>query len=190
VADATTAIRAREITLANTTYNFDKSHSEAVFQVRHLVTRVRGRFSDFEGSLQHDDANPEASSVTFTIKAASIDTNEEQRDTHLKSADFFEVEKYPTIAFKSKRVAKKSAEQFDVVGDLTIKDVTKEISLPVTFLGEAKDPWGNKRLGFESEVMLNRKDFGLSWNAALETGGFLVGDDVKVSLSVQGIAQQ
>ena len=190
MAHATTAIRAREITVAKTTYNFDKSHSEAVFQVRHLVTRVRGRFDDFEGALQYDDANPEGSSVSFTIKTASVDTNEDQRDTHLKSPDFFEVEKYPTIGFKSKRIAKKSAEEFDVVGDLTIRDVTKEITLPVTFLGQAKDPWGNQRLGFESEIMLNRKDYGLTWNAALETGGFLVGDDVKVNLSVQGIAQQ
>jgi polyisoprenoid-binding protein YceI len=158
--------------------------------VRHLVTKVRGRFSDFEGTLNYDEATPENSKVTFSIKAASIDTNEAQRDTHLRSADFFEVEKYPTLTFASKRIVKKGSETFDVIGDLTIHGVTKEVTLPVTHLGAAKDPWGNQRLGFEAELTVNRKDFGLMWNAALETGGFLVGDDVKITLSVQAVAQQ
>ena len=177
-------------TTTTTNYTFDKSHSEIFFQVRHLVTKVRGRFSDFDGALQYDNGSPENSKVSFTIKSASIDTNEPQRDTHLRSADFFEVEKYPTLTFTSKRITKKGADSFDVVGDLTIHGVTKEVTLPVTHLGAAKDPWGNQRLGFEAELTLNRKDFGLMWNAALETGGFLVGDDVKITLSVQAIAQQ
>jgi polyisoprenoid-binding protein YceI len=171
------------------TFAIDKAHSEAVFQVRHLVTRVRGRFSDFEGTIQLHEARPELSSVQFTVQAGSIDTNERDRDTHLRSADFFDVDKHPTLTFRSTRIVKKSDTSFDVAGDLTIRGVTKQITLPVTHLGKAKDPWGNEKIGFEAETTLNRKDFGLTWNAALETGGFLVGDDVKVMLSVQAVAQ-
>jgi polyisoprenoid-binding protein YceI len=171
------------------TYKIDKAHSEVIFQVRHLVTKVRGRFDDFEGTVTIDEDKPDVSSVQFTIQAASIDTNEPQRDTHLRSADFFEVDKYPAITFRSRTVRKKSAESYEVVGDLSIHGVTKEITLPVTHLGRAKDPWGNERIGFEAEIILNRKDYGLMWNAPLELGGFLVGDEVKVSLSVQAVAQ-
>ena len=171
------------------TYKIDKSHSEAIFQVRHLVTRVRGRFSDFEGTIVLDEANPEQSSVEFTIQATSIDTNEPDRDKHLRSDDFFAVEQFKTITFKSRKITKRGGETFDVVGDLTIRGVTKEITLPVTHLGKAKDPWGNDKVGFETEITINRKDFGLKWNAPLETGGFLVGDEVKVSLSIQAAGQ-
>jgi polyisoprenoid-binding protein YceI len=171
------------------TFTIDKAHSEAVFQVRHLVTKVRGRFSDFEGTIQLHEATPELSSVQFTVSAASVDTNEKDRDTHLRSADFFDVEQHPTLTFRSTRILKKSDTSFDVIGDLTIRGVTKPITLPVTHLGKAKDPWGNEKIGFEAETTLNRKDFGLLWNAALETGGFLVGDDVKVTLSIQAVAQ-
>ena len=174
---------------ATRTYKIDKAHSEVVFQIRHLVTKVRGRFDDFVGSIQLNEERPELSSVEFTIKAASIDTNEKDRDTHLRSADFFDVEKFPTITFKSKKIIKKSNESYDVTGDLSIHGVTKEIVLPVTHLGKAKDPWGMERVGFEAEITLNRKDYGLMWNAPLEFGGFLVGDDVKASLSVQAVAQ-
>jgi polyisoprenoid-binding protein YceI len=174
---------------ATRTYKIDKAHSEVVFQIRHLVTRVRGRFDDFEGAIQLDDDRPEVSSVEFTIKAASIDTNEKDRDAHLRSADFFDVERFPTLAFKSKQIIKKSSESYDVIGELSIHGVTKEIALPVTHLGKAKDPWGMERVGFEAEITLNRKDYGLMWNAPLELGGFLVGDDVRVSLSIQAIAQ-
>lgn len=169
-------------------YTIDKSHSEALFQVRHLVTRVRGRFDDFEGTLNFDAGNPGASSVSVTIQATSIDTNEKDRDTHLRSADFFDVEKFPQVTFKSTSITG-SGENYRVVGDLTIHGVTKEVTLPATFLGTAKDPWGNDRVGFESELTINRKDFGLNWNTALEAGGFLVGDDIKISLSVQAIEQ-
>lgn len=167
------------------TFSLDKSHSEVMFQVRHLVTKVRGRFSDFEGTIDFDAAAPERSSVSFSVKTASIDTNEPQRDTHLRSADFFEVEKFPAMTFVSRSIEKAGAESYLVHGDLTIRDVTKAIALPVTFLGAARDPWGNEKLGFEAETALNRKDFGLAWNAVLETGGFLVGDEVKVTLSLQ-----
>jgi len=171
------------------TYRIDKAHSEAIFQVRHLVTKVRGRFTDFEGAIDYNEANPEQSSVNFTVQATSIDTAEPDRDKHLRSADFFEVEKYPTITFSSKRITRRGGDNFDVTGDLTMHGVTKEVVLPVAHMGRAKDPWGGDRLGFEAETSLNRKDFGLNWNAMLEAGGFLVGDDVKVSIEIQAVGQ-
>ena len=171
------------------TYKIDPAHSEVFFQVRHLVTKVRGRFSDFEGTIDYNEASPESSSVNFSIKTASIDTNVGDRDNHLRSADFFSAEEHPTLTFKSKKVTKKGGDGFDVVGDLSMRGTTKEIHLPVTFLGNATDPWGGKRIGFEAETTLNRKDYGLNWNAALETGGFLVGDDVKINLQIQAVAQ-
>jgi len=176
-------------TTGTRTYKIDKSHSEAIFQVRHLVTKVRGRFTDFEGAIEFNEANPEQSSVHFTINTTSIDTAEPDRDKHLRSADFFEVEKFPQITFVSKRIVKRGAETYDVTGDLSIHGVTKEVVLPVAHMGKAKDPWGNDRIGFEAESSLNRKDYGLHWNAALETGGFLVGDEVKISLEIQAVGQ-
>lgn len=167
------------------TYQIDKAHSEAIFQVRHLLSKVRGRFSDFEGTIDFDEANPENSSVNFTVYTKSIDTNEADRDTHLRSADFFSVEQFPTLTFQSKSIVRRAENRFDVTGDLTMRGVTKTVVLPVEYLGKAKDPWGNEKLAFEAEVSLNRKDYGLTWNAALETGGFLVGDDVKVNISIQ-----
>ena len=171
------------------TFKIDKAHSEATFQVRHLITKVRGRFSDFEGAIQFDEANPEKSSVSFTIKTSSIDTSEADRDKHLRSADFFSVDEHPTITFTSTVVRKVSGNQFEVAGTLTIRGTSKEITIPVTYLGKAKDPWGNERAGFEAELTINRKDFGLSWNAPLEAGGFLVGDEVKINLQIQAVAQ-
>jgi polyisoprenoid-binding protein YceI len=170
------------------TYTIDKTHSEVTFQVRHLVTKVRGRFTDFAGAIQFDPAHPDESSVTFSIDTASIDTGTPDRDTHLRSDDFFSVETHPKMTFTSSRVTTKGADQFDVEGTLTIRGTVKTVTLPVTYLGAAKDPWGNARVGFETEITINRKDFGLNWNAVLETGGFLVGDDVKISASLQAIA--
>ena len=167
------------------TYNIDKSHSEVTFQVRHLITKVRGHFEDYAGSIEFDAANPANSKVNVTIQVASIDTKEPQRDGHLKSDDFFSAEKFPTITFVSTSITPKGGEDFEVQGDLTIRDVTKSVVLPVTHLGTAKDPWGNLKLAFEGETTINRKDFGLNWNAALETGGFLVGDEVKIGLQIQ-----
>ena len=170
------------------TFTIDKTHSEVTFQVRHLVTRVRGRFTDFSGTVAFDPAQPDRSSITFTINPASVDTAAPDRDAHLRSEDFFAVEKFPALTFVSSRVTRASEERFDVTGTLTIRGVAKEVTLPVFYLGEAKDPWGNARAGFETELTLNRKEFGLLWNAALETGGFLVGDEVKISVSAQAIA--
>ena len=177
------------VSTSTRTFIIDKAHSEATFQVRHLVTKVRGHFADFAGTIQFNDEALDQSSVSFTIQAASIDTKTNDRDAHLRSEDFFFVDKHPQITFVSSKISKKGDEDYDVRGTLTIRGVAKEISLPVTFLGHAKDPWGNARLGFEAETTINRKDFGLTWNAALETGGFLVGDEVKISLQIQAIAQ-
>jgi polyisoprenoid-binding protein YceI len=168
----------------------DKAHSEAVFQVRHLITKVRGRFSDFEGTIKLDEAEPSKSSVSFTIKTESIDTGSSDRDKHLRSEDFFFVEKFPTLTFASTSVKKAGDSEYEVIGDLSIRGVTRQVTLPVTALGTAKDPWGNLRAGFEAETTINRKEFGLNWNAALEAGGFLVGDEVKVQLSIQAVVQQ
>jgi polyisoprenoid-binding protein YceI len=160
------------------TYAIDKSHSEVTFQVRHLITKVRGHFEDFAGTIEFDAANPVNSKVDFTIQAASISTKEPQRDGHLRGDDFFSVEKFPTLTFHSTGITKKGGNDFDVTGNLTIRDVTKQVVLPITHLGTAKDPWGNEKLAFEGETVIDRKEFGLHWNAALEAGGFLVGDDV------------
>jgi polyisoprenoid-binding protein YceI len=172
-------------TTAVRTLWIDRSHSEVAFQVRHLLTKVRGRFADFAGTIEFDETNPPDSRVEVVIQAASIDTAEPDRDKHLRSADFFEVDKYPTLTFKSTSILPRGGNTYDVVGDLTIHGVTKSVTLPASFLGKAQDPWGNERAAFEAELTLNRKDFGLHWNAALETGGFLVGDEVKVMLSIQ-----
>lgn len=171
------------------TFAIDKTHSEVTFQVRHLLTKVRGRFTDFSGTILFDAAHPELSSLTLTINANSIDTGTADRDAHLRSADFFAVDRYPAITFTSSRVTRRSDERLEVEGTLTIRDQSKTLTLPVTHLGEAVDPWGNTRVGFESEITINRKDFGLNWNAALEAGGFLVGDEVKISVSVQAVGQ-
>lgn len=171
------------------TYEIDKAHSEAVFQVRHLLTKVSGRFEDFKGAVRFDEAAPAESSIDFTIQAASINTNQPDRDAHLRSADFFDVERFPTLTFVSRSVEARGDRRFDVAGDLTIHGISRSVTLPVTYLGAARDPWGNERAGFETEVRLNRRDFGLTWNAALETGGFLVGDDVRVTVSMQAIGK-
>ena len=167
------------------TYNFDKAHTNVGFQVRHIFTMVSGRFTDYAGAIQVDRAKPESSSVEFTIQATSIDTNEPRRDQHLRSADFFDVANFPTITFKSSSVKPNGKDGFLVTGDLTMRGVTKPVTLPVTLLGEGKDPMGNEKMGLETAVTLNRKDFGLVWNRALETGGMLVGDEVKVQISIE-----
>ena len=167
------------------TYQIDKSQSEVMFQVRHLLTKVRGRFTDFSGAIEFDQDRPADSTVEFTIQAASIDTAEPKRDEHLRSDDFFAVAQFPTLSFRSVKIVPKGGSDYAVEGDLTIRDVTKQIVLPVTLLGTAKDPWGNEKLAFEAETTINRTEYGLNWNAALETGGFLVGDEVKISLQIQ-----
>jgi polyisoprenoid-binding protein YceI len=167
------------------TFNIDKSHSEATFRVRHLVSKVQGRFTDFNGTVDIDAAKPEASSVAFTIATASINTDNEGRDKHLKSPDFFDAEKFPQITFKSSKIVAAGKDKYNVTGPLTMHGVTKEVTLPVTFLGFAKDPWGGERAGFETSVTLDRKDYGILWNKTLDAGGALLGDDVAVSISLE-----
>jgi len=171
------------------TYEIDPAHSEITFQVRHLLTKVRGRFSTFTGAIAFDAEAPEQSSVHVTIDAASIDTNQPDRDTHLRSGDFFSVAEFPTLAFRSTGIEPRGSGAYDVAGVLTIRGVSRDIVLPVALLGTATDPWGQQRLAFEAEIAINRKDYGLTWNAALETGGFLVGDEVRISISVQAIGK-
>jgi polyisoprenoid-binding protein YceI len=172
---------------STTVWQIDPVHSTAQFKVRHLmISNVKGEFTSIKGALQLDSADVTKSSVEAIIDAASINTREPQRDTHLKSADFLEVEKFPTITFKSTRVAKKSGSEFAVEGDLTIRGVTRKVTLDVEApSAPQKDPWGGTRIGVEATTKIDRKDFGLVWNATLETGGFMVGDEVTITLDVQ-----
>jgi len=171
--------------LSAETYVIDKNHSDASFQIRHFASKVRGRFADFEGTIQADPAKPESSSVTFTIKTASIDTNQPDRDKHLRSADFFDAEKFPEITFKSSKMTPAGKDKYDVTGTLTMHGVSKEVTLPVTFLGTMKDPRGNEIASFELATKLNRKDFGINWNKALDAGGFMLSDDVDVQIALE-----
>lgn len=170
---------------ATTRYTVDSVHSEVSFSIRHLVTKVRGIFREFQGTIVYDKNNPENSSVEFRIQAASIDTNNAKRDEHLRSPDFFEVAKFPEIVFVSKRVEKAGDQDYRVTGELTLHGVTKVITLPVTFDGEVKDPWGNVKAGFSTQYRLNRKDFGIHWNQTLDTGGLLLGDEVDVTIHLE-----
>jgi polyisoprenoid-binding protein YceI len=163
------------------TWVVDPGHSEVSFQVRHLMSRVRGVFRDFSATIVRD-ADPAKSSVEFTIQATSIDTGIADRDKHLRTADFFDVDNHPTITFKSTSIEKVSDAEYKVTGPLTMRGVTKVITLPVTFDGEMKDPWGNLRAGFSTETTVNRKEFGINWNKALDQGGFLLSDDVEVEI--------
>ena len=166
-------------------WNIDGSHSTAEFSVRHLmITNVKGRFGTLSGTVAYDPEKPEASQIDVTIDATSIDTRDEKRDTHLRSADFFDTEKFPSITFKSTSV-KKTDDGFAATGDLTIHGVTKQVTLEVEGPSEPnKDPWGNTRIGASATAKINRKDFGLNWNAALEAGGVLVGEQIKISIEV------
>jgi polyisoprenoid-binding protein YceI len=169
------------------TYQFDPAHSSANFKVRHMmISNVRGEFGKLTGTVTHNTDNPAASSATAEIDVASINTREPQRDTHLKSPDFFDVEKYPTITFRSKKIEPAGPSSHKVTGDLTIRGVTREVVLNVEGPTlEHKDPWGNIRSGLEATTKISRKDFGLIWNQALETGGVLVGDEVEISIDAE-----
>ena len=170
------------------TYALDPAHSRLGFSTRHaMVTTVRGAFKEFSGEAVVDTANPAASKVTVNIKADSIDTGVADRDGHLRSGDFFDAETYPEITFDSTEVSR-DGDDWTITGDLTIKDVTKPITIEFESTGSARDPFGNTRIGFEGRTTLNRKDWGLTWNAALETGGFLVSDKIKLDFDISAIA--
>jgi polyisoprenoid-binding protein YceI len=176
--------------MATQRWNIDPSHSGVHFTVRHLViSKVRGSFGKYMGTVEFDEQNPAASKVAVRIDASSIDTREEKRDAHLRSPDFFDVEKFPELTFASTAV-EKSDDGYRVTGDLTIHGVTRPVVLEADFLGHGKDPWGNERIGFSAKTSINRKDFGLSWNQALETGGVLVGEKIEIALDVQAVKAQ
>lgn len=171
-------------------YTIDPSHSTVEFVVKHMMfSKVRGRFAKFTGQFELAPGNDVPVSITADIDAASIDTREEQRDTHLRSADFFDVEKNPHLTFKSTRT-EGTPDNFKVHGDLTIHGVTRQVALTGSFEGRGGDPWGGERVGYTAQTTINRKDYGLNWNAALEAGGVLVSDEVKIELNVQGVLQK
>jgi polyisoprenoid-binding protein YceI len=170
------------------TYTVDTAHSRFGFVARHaMVTKVRGAFNEFEGHAVIDGAEPRNSSVNVTLQVASVDTRNAQRDGHLRTNDFLDAEKYPTITFASTAITHEGGNEFLVTGDLTIKDVTKSITIPLEFTGAATDPFGNDRIGLEGSVVINRKDWGVSWNAALETGGVLVSEKVTLEFEISAI---
>lgn len=174
-----------------TTWTIDPTHSLVEFSTKHMmITTVKGRFTDVQGTIRTSDQDPAARGADVTIAAASLSTGTEQRDQHLRSGDFFDVEKFPTLTFRAKRVdgaPTTPGDEFTVVGDLTIRDVTKEVTLQATFEGTGKDPWGNEKASFSASTKVDRRDFGLTWNAALETGGVLVSNDIKISIEVQAV---
>lgn len=169
-----------------TTFTIDPSHSRVGFTVRHMgFSKVRGSFGDFEGHIEMAPGQLESLQTEAVIKTASVDTRAAQRDEHLRSGDFFDVEKFPELTFRSTEVRNVQGDNFTLVGELGIRGVSREVELDATFLGEGTDPWGGKRTGFEARGSVNRKDFGLLWNQVLETGGMLVSDTVEIELEIQ-----
>ncbi len=168
-------------------YKIDTAHSSVGFSVKHMViTNTKGNFKDFSGEILFDPKNVTKSSVKVTIKAASIDTDNADRDKHLRSGDFFDAETHPEITFVSKKVEKKG-DGYLLTGTLTLRGVSKEVSFPFTLTGPVQDPWGNTRIGAEAGLTINRQDYGVSWNKTLDTGGVLVGDNVKIELAVEAV---
>jgi polyisoprenoid-binding protein YceI len=168
------------------TYKIDAAHSEVTFKVKHLmIASVTGQFKEFDGSMTAEKADFTDASINFEALVNSITTGNDQRDGHLKSDDFFAAEKYPKLTFKSTAIQKLDEETYNLTGNLTIRDVTKPVTLKVTYGGQIIDPWGQTKLGFEIEGKINRKDFGLTWSATTETGGIVVSDDVKLHLNIE-----
>ncbi|KMS75527.1 polyisoprenoid-binding protein [Streptomyces viridochromogenes] len=169
-------------------YTIDAAHSTIGFTVRHaMVTNVKGKFLDFSGSLHLDGGNPSASSASIDVKMDSIDTGSADRDAHLKSADFFKIDEFPTMTFRSTSAEAVGGDDYRITGDLTILGTTKPLTIDLEFNGAAKDPFGNERVGFEGKATLLRSDWGLTWNAALETGGVLVSDKIKLNFDISAI---
>jgi polyisoprenoid-binding protein YceI len=183
----TATIQTAPVAGAKTAWKLDPTHSTVEFSAKHLmITTVKGRIADVEGTIYTNETDPKSSSVEATLKTASIDTRTDQRDQHLRSADFLNVEQYPEIRFKSTRI-EGGKQEFKLTGDLTIRDVTRPITLDVTFEGQTKDPWGGERVGFNATGKIDRRDFGLTWNQLLETGGLAVGNEIKLSLDIQAV---
>jgi len=173
------------------TYSVDASHSEIGFSVRHMMfAKVRGQFKTWSAKLAYDAASPAKSTIEVEVDTASVDTREGQRDGHLRSGDFFDSEKFPKMIFKSKRIEPAGTSRYALVGDLTIRDVTREIRLDVEQTGSGKDPWGNARLGFSAKGAIARSEWGLQWNQALEAGGVLVSDKVEIEVEAQVVEKK
>jgi polyisoprenoid-binding protein YceI len=176
--------------MSTTTWVIDASHSHVQFTARHMmISKVRGRFQTFTGTVQFDEQNPAASSVNVSIDAASIDTRDEKRDGHLTSPDFLDVANYPALTFVSKRIEAVDDTHGKIYGDLTIRGVTREVVLDTEYNGQALAPWGTTSAGFTASTKINRKDFGLNWNVALETGGVLVGEEVTIDIELEIVKQ-
>jgi polyisoprenoid-binding protein YceI len=171
-------------------WKVDPAHTTVGFNVSHLFTSVQGRFDRFEGTIDFDPTNPGATVVRGTIEAASINTNNEKRDKHLRSGDFFDTEKYSELQFESTKVTITDGRSGTIAGKLTIHGVTRDVVLDVKFLGSGKDPWGNERAGFRAELTINRRDYGLNWNELLETGGVLVGEEVEIRVDIEGLLEE
>jgi len=174
---------------AQGTYSIDTTHSNVGFKVRHLVARVSGEFTEFDGTITADFQNLDASNVEFTIKTASIDTGDEKRDGHLRSDDFFDVENHPEITFKSSKITKKDDDTYVVAGILNMRGVARPVVLNVDYLGEM-EAMGGTRAGFEISTTINRQDFGVSWNRTLDKGGLVLGDDVEVTINLEVVKQE
>lgn len=175
---------------ARAVWQIDPAHTEVGFGVRHLmISTVKGHFTGVEGSVSVDGDDAETARVDVTIDASSIDTRVEQRDQHLRSPDFLDADNYPELKFESTKVERVGDDRLKITGDLTIRDTTREVSLDVQELGRVKDPWGSERAGFAASTEINRRDFGLTWNQALETGGVLVGDRVSITLETELVLQ-
>lgn len=172
------------------TWQIDPAHSHITFSARHMmISKVRGRFENFSGTIDFDENNPAASTINIEIDAASINTRMQQRDDHLRSADFLDTANYPTLTFVSNRVEVTSDDSGRLIGDLTIRGVSQEVTLNVEYAGQAKSPWGTISAGFSAATKINRKDWGLEWNAPLESGGFLVGDDITIDIELELVKQ-
>ena len=183
----TATVQAAPAAGAKTAWKLEPTHSTVEFSAKHLmITTVKGRIVDIEGTIYTNENDPKSSSVEATLKTASIDTRTDQRDQHLRSADFLNVEQYPEIKFKSTRI-EGGKQEFKLTGDLTIRDVTRPITLDVTFEGQTKDPWGGERVGFSASGKIDRREFGLTWNQLLEAGGVAIGNEIKLSLDIQAV---
>ena len=170
------------------TYTIDASHSSVSFKVKHMmVSNVRGAFTEFEGSLEFDPEATEKTTINATIQMTSVDTNDEKRDEHLRSADFFDVASHPVMTFESTKIVHESGNEYTLHGNLTLRGVTKAVELEAEYAGMVLDPWGNTRIGFEAEGEINRKDFGVTWSKTMDGGGLVVGDDVEIELEIEAV---
>ncbi|WP_040208726.1 YceI family protein [Neobacillus jeddahensis] len=172
--------------MTKTKWALDPAHSSVDFSVRHMmIANVKGTFNSFSATIDADPTDLTSANIEFSVETASVDTRSKDRDAHLISGDFFDVENHPNMTFKATKINKTDVGEYDVTGALTLRGITKQETFAVTFEGQGKDPWGNEKVGFSAQGTLNRSDYGLVWNAALETGGVLVGDKVKINLQIQ-----